>query len=141
MAFEHTIDSQIKKAKTRRKSLVLVGVTIFIAFLSVYLSVLFLVKGFNVSISPIDAQQEASISINKGLGIIRNQTAYVLFGEAELQIEATTFKSKVIQVNAQTPSNLLPLKLIELLPKPAVLRFTTDVESVHWKQENTWQCP
>ncbi|WP_462174036.1 SUMF1/EgtB/PvdO family nonheme iron enzyme [Pseudoalteromonas xiamenensis] len=137
MASEHTIDSQIKKAKTRRKSVVLAGITVFIAFLSVYLSVLFLVKGFNVSISPLDAQQEASISIHKGLGIVRNQTAYVLFGEAELQIEAKTFKSTSIQVNAQTPSNLL----IELLPKPAVLRFTTDVESVQfdWLVDGDWK--
>ncbi|CCQ11598.1 Secreted protein with uncharacterized domain [Pseudoalteromonas luteoviolacea B = ATCC 29581] len=105
----------------------MVLVALLTTIVTLYFSALFLLRAIVLEISPTAAVEEANIGISRGIGFSRGHTVYLLSSEATINVQAKTYQSTQVSVDAYTHTILH----VELLPKPANVNVTIDMESEH----------
>ncbi|MCF4010662.1 PEGA domain-containing protein [Rheinheimera sp. UJ63] len=115
------IDDAIASDKRKRKWVVLVAVVFFTGILSVYLSWLFLLKGFTVKVLPAEAAQSQQFAVSSGVGFFIEDKFYLFGAQAKIRASASKFAAKEVLVLATQDSNLS----VTLEPMPATVSLVT----------------
>jgi formylglycine-generating enzyme required for sulfatase activity len=123
------IDDALEQGVKKRYWQVLVAVPLF-ALLAVYLSWLFLTKGFTVKVYPAEAEQTQQFSVDSGVGFFIDNTFYLVGSQARIKVSAIKFEAKDVLVLASQDSNLS----VTLDPLPAIVNVTTtpNVTDINW---------
>lgn len=111
------LDQQIKIAQRKGASLYILGGALTLLVLLVFFLWLFIVKGFIVSINPIEARSSATLSLSKGFGYVSNSRVYIFGSRAQLMVSAERFETSFIDITESTPPTLDVL----MRPSPAVI--------------------
>lgn len=115
------IDDAITSDKRKRKWLVLTAVLFFTCLLAVYLSWLFLLKGFTVKVLPAEAAQSQQFAVSSGTGFFIEDKFYLLGAQAKIQVSASKFAAKELLVLSSQDSNIS----VTLEPMPATVKLLT----------------
>lgn len=115
------IDDAITSDKRKRKWLVVTAVILLTTLLALYLSWLFLLKGFTVKVFPAEAAQSQQFTVSSGTGFFIEDKFYLLGSQATIEVSASKFAAKALLVLASQDSNIS----VTLQPKPASVKLLT----------------
>lgn len=131
------IDNAIYADKRRHRRFVFIAIFFFLLVAVSYFSWLFAVRAYYIQVIPLEADMEASVAVEKGVGVVSKRRLYVLSESAQIVVSANTFLPETLLVTDRTASNIV----VELLPKPADLRVHTDPSypDSRWWVNGEWQ--
>ncbi|KKO48141.1 hypothetical protein VT06_12915 [Arsukibacterium sp. MJ3] len=123
------IDDALEQGIKKRYWQVLVAVPLF-ALLAVYLSWLFLTKGFTVKVYPAEAEQTQQFSVDSGVGFFIDNTFYLVGSQARIKVSASKFETKDVSVVASQDTNMS----VTLDPLPATVNVSTipQIADINW---------
>jgi len=128
--FDQTIQSARKKRFLQYSiigSLVAIG-------LFVYLSWLFLAKGYVITILPVEAQASATVNVRQGQGFYISDVLYLLTEQATVEVGADGFETETLRITDTSDTKIS----VTLTPSPGVLIGTTqpDLPDTEWSINN-----
>ena len=91
---QQEIDQRIKKAQRKGIGVYLVSGGLTAVLFIGFLIWLFLVKGFNIIIGPVDALPTAQIKVIKGYAWVSGNRLYTLSGNVGIEVSANTFQTQ-----------------------------------------------
>jgi formylglycine-generating enzyme required for sulfatase activity len=128
--FDKTIQSARKKRFLQYSiigSLVAIG-------LFVYLSWLFLAKGYVMTILPAEAQASATVNARQGQGFYISDVLYLLTAQATVDVSADGFETATLRITDTSETKIS----VSLTPSPGMLVATTqpDLPETEWSISN-----
>ncbi|MGB3725720.1 MAG: SUMF1/EgtB/PvdO family nonheme iron enzyme [Glaciecola sp.] len=129
---QQEIDQRIKKAQRKGIGVYLVSGGLTAVLFIGFLIWLFLVKGFNIIIGPVDALPTAQIKVIKGYAWVSGNRLYTLSGNVGIEVSANTFQTSTLNINEQSPSTIN----VTLLPSPATIEVSVDSEDSQFAAYN-----
>jgi formylglycine-generating enzyme required for sulfatase activity len=115
------LDSTIQSARKKRFiQYVVIGGILFFSLL-VYVTWLFLAKGYVLQVMPEEAQKSAFASVKKGQGIYLAGVLYRLSEQVTVEVGAEDFETQTLTINAASESTIP----VTLIPSPATLMGRT----------------
>ncbi|WP_169544081.1 SUMF1/EgtB/PvdO family nonheme iron enzyme [Sneathiella aquimaris] len=117
---------QIEKAQTRQRVIILSSAVIALAAFLIMAASVFLLKGTIIQIQPLDAQQNARVSVLNGMAVYFDGSLLSLSRFPTIEVSSEGFKPGRKQISAQEEGAVAQ---ITLEPLPATIRLTTNIDN------------
>lgn len=124
--FDQTIQNARKKRFLQYSIIgILVAIGVF-----VYLSWLFLAKGYVITILPEEAQASATVNVRQGQGFYISDVLYLLTAQATVDVSADGFETETLRITDASETKIS----VTLTPSPGELIATTQprLPEIEW---------